>query len=157
MSTIEEVLAKRDGTEFAIALSDLVFGRWDRDGFGTLTAAEKVAYCVDALEREVNNGGFEQYFFNSSGDTAVEAESALEAIGAHRAAALLREASAAFPGGVPDRDADRRGVWIANAPDDVRARWNELSAEFQAYPDDITTLMRAYVEGHREGFRPAIP
>src|SRR5438045_3506378 len=88
MATINDVLGLQDQTEFAIALSNLVFPRWNRDGFQALTTAEQVAYCIDALEREVNNGGFEQFFVNSSGDTAAETVAALEGIGASKAATL---------------------------------------------------------------------
>lgn len=38
MPTIEDVLARLDPTEFSIALSDLVFGRYDRDGFAYVEA-----------------------------------------------------------------------------------------------------------------------
>lgn len=38
MTTISDVLANDDPTSFAIALSDLVFQRYDRDGFEALSA-----------------------------------------------------------------------------------------------------------------------
>src|SRR3954469_7873166 len=108
MATINDVLANEDATSFAIALSDLVFGRYDRHGFESLSAAERIAYCVDALEREVNNGGFEQFFANSSGDTSAETHAALETIGAPAAASLVKSAAGVFPGGAPPADRDAR-------------------------------------------------
>ena len=48
-----------------------------------MTAAE-IQNLVDELEAEINNGGFDQYFFNSAGDKAAEAINALEAIGANK-------------------------------------------------------------------------
>ena len=134
MASVDDALANEDPTAFAIALSNLVFPRYDRDGFAALTPAEQVAYCVDALEREVANGGFEQFFGNSSGDTAAETLAALETIGAMKAAALLREAMACLPQGSQDT-------------------WHELSGRFDEYPDDLTTLMRQYVRAHRGEFR----
>lgn len=153
MTTISDVLARRDGTEFAIALSDLVFPRCDRDGFAALTGAERVAYCVDALEREVNNGGFDQFFRNSSGDTAAETLAALERIGAIQAAGLLREALAAFPGGVAPPDRNEREKLVDAMDDAVGDSWSELDGRFQDYPDDLTTMMRAFVEANRGEFR----
>jgi hypothetical protein len=35
-----------------------------------LSPQEKVFYITQILEMEVNNGGFDQFFFNSSGDLA---------------------------------------------------------------------------------------
>jgi len=155
MATIDDVLANEDGTDFAIALSNLVFERCDRDGFEALTPAERVAYCVDALEREVANGGFEQFFSNSSGDTAMETVAALEEIGAAQAAALTRQAIAVIPGGNPPRDREKRCELLDTVGEDGRNEWSELSSRFWEYPDDLTSLMRKYVVAHRAGFRPS--
>jgi len=37
------------------------------DGFEKLSDAEKLYYALTLLQDEVNNGGFHQFFFNSSG------------------------------------------------------------------------------------------
>ena len=153
MATIDEVLAKEDGTEFAIALSELVFPRYDRDGFAALTPAEQVAYCVDALEREVNNGGFDQFFWNSSGDTAHETVQALRTIGASQAAAMVQEAIAAFPGARAPADRSERERVMEKMGEAPRQKWFELDGRFYEYPDDLTTLMRGYVQENRAGFR----
>jgi hypothetical protein len=39
---------------------------------------------VSNLEAEINNGGFDQYFFNSTGDRTAETIRALELIGAKK-------------------------------------------------------------------------
>ena len=153
MPTIDDVLSQTGPTEFAIALSNLVFPRWDRDGYAGLTPAEGVAYCVDALEREVNNGGFRQFFDNSSGDTALETVAALDAIHARQAAALVRRAIAQFPQGTPPRDRDERSRLMEELPAGAAEAWMILDDEFYTYPDDLTTLMRQYVEAHRGEFR----
>lgn len=154
MATIEDVLACEDPTDFAIALSNLVFPRYDQEGFASLTPDEQVAYCVDALEREVNNGGFDQFFLNSSGDTVPETLAALEAIGAAQVAAMLREAVSLFPGGEPPRDREERYQRALGAPEATREAWNGLDSRFYDYPDDLTALMRAFVTRNRSGFRP---
>ena len=41
-----------------------------------------VSTLIEALEAEVNNGGFDQYFYNSAGDNTAETIQALETIGA---------------------------------------------------------------------------
>jgi hypothetical protein len=154
VTSIDDVLANEDGTAFGIALSDLVFPRWDRDGYEALTPAEQIAYCIDALEREVNNGGFRQFFENSSGDTAMETIASLEAIGAKRVAKLVRRAIAVFPGAVAPRDRDTRSALIDELSDTQTEAWETLDGEFYTYPDDLTRLLRRYVEAHRGSFRP---
>ena len=154
MATIDDVLAHEDPTAFSIALSDLVCERCYDHGFEALQPAERVAFCVDTLEREVNNGGFSQFFTNSSGDTALETLEALQTIGAPQAAELLRQALAVFPGSRPSRDRDERTEFIDALDDATQARLGDLDGRFYEYPDDLTALMRKYVQANRSGFRP---
>ena len=153
MPTIDDVLREADDTAFAIALSNLVFPRWDRDGFDSLTPAEQVIYCVDALEREVNNGGFLQFFDNSSGDTSFQTVSALEAIGAQQAANIVRRAIEAFPGGKPSADREERVAQLNEFGEVIEDVWLEIDQEFYAYPDNLATSLRRYTEANRSQFR----
>jgi hypothetical protein len=77
-------------------MSNLVFARCEAAGFTALSQAEQTIYCLDALEREVNNGGFSQFFLNSSGDTALAArEKQMDAL-PESAQALWSELDGAF-------------------------------------------------------------
>jgi hypothetical protein len=61
-------------------------------GNGLLTIEERVVLSVEALEREVNNGGYHQFFLNSSSEFVPEIVSALERIGRSDVAALTQRA-----------------------------------------------------------------
>lgn len=61
---------------------------------GALTENETFVLAVEALEREVNNGGYRQFFFNSSVEFAGIVEAALRAIGCPRTAEITRDALA---------------------------------------------------------------
>jgi hypothetical protein len=63
-----------------------------------------VFVCVWELEADVNNGGFDQYYFNSSGDLAGDAVESLNAIGAKNTADVVRQANALFGAGGPAVD-----------------------------------------------------
>jgi len=63
--------------------------RWDNVPYDGLGSAEQVFRSIWELEAEVNNGGFPQYFENSSGRIAPYAEAALRAIAATRAADIV--------------------------------------------------------------------
>ena len=52
---------------------------------------------IDALEGEVNNGGFHQFFYNSAGDRTTETIQALEIVGAFAMADIVRRAAQMFP------------------------------------------------------------
>jgi hypothetical protein len=61
-------------------------------GFHALTPPEKTYFALSCLIGEVYNGGFEQFFSNSSGSMYGHALSGLLDIEAHGTAALLQEA-----------------------------------------------------------------
>jgi hypothetical protein len=61
-----------------------------------LTPAETVVVAVEAMEREVNNGGFAQFFSNSSSEYAPVLVSALQQIGAPETAAVAQRAITAW-------------------------------------------------------------
>jgi hypothetical protein len=150
--TIEEVLAIEDPTGFAIALGDLIHGG-SGGPFETLRPAERVAHCIDGLEREVNCGGFHCFFLNSAGDQARETVEALRAIGAPHTASLVERAMAVFPDGAPSPDHDRRQGEVDAVPEEAHAQWEALDEIFFRYEEDLTALLRAYVASHVAEFR----
>jgi hypothetical protein len=154
---IDEILAIDDATEFAIALSNLVCQRAYTLGFDALSAAEQVAFCVDELEREVNNGGFHQYFVNSGGNFVRQAQAALVAIGAPAMASVVARAMDPFPSPGPPADQEARCTLLEAMGDDVFETFEPLDEQFCDYPEDLTSLMRAYVEAHRADFHPPLP
>ena len=94
---------------------DPIFDKFLSQGYEALTAEEKYFHDVDQLDREVNNGGFSQYFLNSAGRNAHETLEALKTIGAKKARMLLMDAVSLFPGKlVPKDDAQREKLvdWI---------------------------------------------
>lgn len=148
---VAEILQIEDDTEFAIAMSDLVFSREAAVGYQQLTPPERVVFCLDALEREVNNGGFAQFFENSAGDHALETIEALRTLGAPRVGRLVAEAVAVFPDG-PAPDRERRRRQLDRLDDRARAKLDQLDGAFYAYPENLTALERRYVRSHQEQF-----
>ena len=121
-----------------------------------MDAAEQVFVCVYELEREVNNGGFDQFFRNLAGQYAGETAQALTAIGATSIAAIAREAvSLAFPDGRVPSDQDERADVLDAAGDSLGTRLGELDGRFCEYPDDLTDLLFGYVQENRKSIRGA--
>jgi hypothetical protein len=81
-TSIGEILAQPKDVDILIALHQRTSQKWAASGFRSITEAERIVLCVENLEGEVNNGGFDQYFFNSEGELPRETPAALEAIGA---------------------------------------------------------------------------
>jgi Domain of unknown function (DUF4375) len=53
-----------------IKLSESKRTKFGKEDFGTQSVPQKVFSSIWAVESEVNNGGFSQYFRNSSSETA---------------------------------------------------------------------------------------
>jgi hypothetical protein len=103
--------------------------------------ANNVVFLVEGLEGEVNNGGFDQFFFNSTGNYSLETVRALELINANKTAAILREACDRFPGSMPPTDIlARREIMLSTVSPDAGA-FEELDARFYAYEDNLSQLM----------------
>src|SRR5438093_6183345 len=108
--------------------------------------AQQVADLVRALEDEVNNGGFHQFFYNNAGDNTMETIQALETIGALRMADIVKRAASMFPGGIPPKDRFlRQRILLKNYPHAVA--FEPLNNEFFDYPDNLSRLSEIYMQG----------
>lgn len=106
---------------------------------------EQAIYCIWWLEGEVNNGGFHQYFLNSSGDLYAETLSALEAIGANKTKALLERAAQIAFGSNPPTDRDKRIDVLEIRGDGLIEELSPLDDVFYRYEDNIEELVNAYL------------
>jgi hypothetical protein len=100
---------------------------------------DRVYALVRQWEDEVNNGGFHQFFYNSSGDDTTETIQALEMIGADKMADILMRAVARFRDGVAPKERFARQRVLPEPSTLV-----DLDMEFYAYPDDLAGLLTAY-------------
>ena len=98
---------------------------------------------IDELEAEINNGGFDQFFFNSAGDYTEETIQALIKIGAFRTAEIIKKAASKFPDGKPSKDRDERQEELEMISPDSEA-FEDMNEEFLAYEDDLASLVANY-------------
>ena len=122
------------------------------DSVERLNAHQKVFFWIQSLEREINNGGFNQYYFNNSGDFAHETVESLKAIGAEKTALILQKANHQFPGNRVPKDRDERQDVLEQIENDANKIWDELDKEFCAYEEDLNALNMKYVKAHRSDF-----
>lgn len=141
--------SESDVTASLIALSDSLFRRCNERGYDGLNVAERKVFCIDSVLREVNNGGFSQFFFNSSGDHAADTTAALRAIGADEWADIVRDAIALFPGGLVPSDLQERRAVLVDVGDALEELWVELDDEFAATSGDLEVLLFRYAESVR--------
>ena len=118
---------------------------------GELTDEESYVVAVEALEREVNNGGYSQFFLNSSGEYADVIEAALRAIGCPKTADITREAIDAIGGA--DLGASELSDRAANADDDLRAQLEECDAHYFSNDEPIADRLFEWIRANRTSIR----
>jgi len=147
---IDQILQLKKPTAMIIELSYGIADKIHKTGYDSLSIPEQVLHHVYWLESEVNNGGFHQYFYNSSGDYALDTPGALDQIGAHHTAKLLRRAIELFPGGPPPRDLQQRREQLDSLSEAARAKLEKLDSEFYEYHDPLEELQVKYMLAHQE-------
>lgn len=130
-----------------------VFERDDRLGYNNLSWPEKVFICVRDVECEINNGGFDQYYFNSSGNHALDAVPSLEAIGAKHTSSLLRDANALFGESGPSPDRLARQEQLDALRDAKGKKMDEIEEEFYKGTEDLDGLLKKYISMNAEAYR----
>lgn len=106
---------------------------------------------------EVNNGGMDQYFHNSSGEFAGETVADLQLIGAPKTAELIERGCKLFPEGKPAKDTELRRKQMAEFSREQLSVLQELSDPFYARNEDLNALLRAYwKEQHRKERQPVL-
>jgi len=122
------------------------------DDMDKLTEQQKQFYYNQCLEREINNGGFNQYFFNSSGDFANKTVQSLQTIGANKTADILQKAIDQFPNSnVPEERTERQEI-LDQIQETADLVWEELDQKFFTYEDDLNTLNIEFVKKHKDKF-----
>jgi hypothetical protein len=121
---------------------------------GALSYGERMMVEVTALMGEVINGGFHQYLWNSSGDSAEFTRTMLRDLGAIHTADLLDRVSAFFPHGRVPEDRRTRCEAIEQFEDanpDVEL-FDEEDRMFYRSNENLYTLMVAYIRSHEHEF-----
>jgi hypothetical protein len=117
-------------------------------GFEALSEAEKQYYAVRVLVGEVYNGGFDQYFHNSSADYFRYAELGLMRIGATESLALLRTSKAVVFGddSVPREKSVR---WMRLKSTNDSPVLELLDSKFWTDPDSLETKLERFAYDER--------
>ena len=111
-------------------------------GFETLSENEKQYYAVGLLDGEVYNGGFVQFFDNTSGEYYRYSELGLIRIGAKESLRLLRESKLAAFGNSPvPKDQTQR--W-SHTNDEVTKKLDDLDSKYYETKEDVGELLEAF-------------
>ncbi len=150
--TIATILDNKKGQSAIMEIDQLLSPIFYKNP-NLLTRAERNIVLVEELEREVNNGGFRQFFLNSSGSYAHETLAALTTVGSQVMTRLLKESISVFPNDNVPKINDIRRTTIASIDDSAAPVWNKLDTEFYKYDEDIYQLMINYIKDNIGDFR----
>jgi Domain of unknown function (DUF4375) len=150
---LDTLLNSEDTNRSIIELDNFIGELCDYgDDFNKLTDQQKLFYLNQNLEREINNGGFNQYFINSSGDNAHDTILSLKAIGADKTADILQKAIDQFPNKTVPKDRDKRTEIVEQIEEVANEVWNDLDQKFYQYEDNLNTLNIEYIKKHTDFF-----
>lgn len=109
---------------------------------------ERYILAVEAIEREVNNGGYWQVFVNSSNRYAGIAEEAFQRIGCPKVAAITRDALRAI---APNGDLDPGALAAAaeKAGDKLRAQLQSCDDRYFANDEPIASRLFEWIKANR--------
>ena len=151
--TIGEIL-QHEGTERGYLILSAVYWRIeqkvDARGEDSLTSTERTFLAVRRFDAEINNEGFDQYFFSSTGDDADLALTALRDIAASDAAVLLERAMAVFRRGRPPRDWRKRQMEMQRI-DRPHPVWEQADREFYSL-ELLANRLLAFTKARRAEF-----
>lgn len=119
-------------------------------GFEGLSEAEKQYFAVGCLSGEVYNGGFDQFFFNSSGELYQHALKGLEGMGAIKSLKLLQKAKQVMFdfADIPKSTVTRRQRLATQRNASRSSRLEQLDKLFWADPDHLSELSQAFAIQH---------
>ncbi len=143
-----------DKNSYLIQLSESGAAAFGKVEFLAQPEEQKVFSAIWALESEVNNGGFSQYFASGDGETAHFAPSALRRVGAQACASIVERALAAVSSEPLPHRLEERADFVDALDSEVLETLGNLDSEFFAYPDNLTDLLFEFVRAHSNVFGP---
>jgi Domain of unknown function (DUF4375) len=133
-----------------IALAESPTNRFWRVDYEALSRPERVFRAIWELEAQVNNGGFHQFFYNTSGEIAPFVVDALRSIGASAMAEIVERALQLVSPDIPWRDYEARRARVMALGPEIEEQLDSIDQDFFKYPDNLTALLHRYVSQHRD-------
>ena len=134
-----------------------IVGAANKDEFEAvkdLTIGQRASYSVWCVEAEVNNGGFNQFYFNSSGQFAQLAVEGFRTFGANKFAALMEKANSIHSEIKDDLGKFNDGTVEGFSKSYENNALNDLDTQFFALykEEEISKLRINYSRSHIQEF-----
>lgn len=130
-----------------LAFEEAINRKAQRDGMQSLSEEERVVLAVEALEREVNNGGYDQFFVNSSREFVPTVVSALQRIGCKKTASITQKAIKAL--GTADLKSEAIDAVMARDDEQRLAKLNRCDDSYYKSAEPIAERLFAFIEANK--------
>ena len=152
-SNMKHIWKLTDTNDFVVAMTEYLDSKTKYgEDMSVLSESERIFYITQTLEMEVNNGGFSQFFYNSSGNFSNELVSAFTAIGANITAAICQKAISAFGRDIPVDSDEREKMLDELESDEIDEILEECDSAFYDYEDNLNELNYNFVMKNKESF-----
>jgi hypothetical protein len=116
-------------------------------GAASLSSVERMILAIEALEREVNNGGYDQYFRNSSVEYAPTIVDALNTIGCPNTAHITLDAITAL-GVSPTSTVSEIEIAMSTSDEGRDEKLNDCDRRFYTAGENIALALFTYIKSH---------
>jgi len=123
---------------------------------GPISPEERYVLAIEGLEREVNNGGYSQFFLNSSREFVDAIEEALLAVGCPKTAAITRSAIGALGLG-PQLTPEKAEQVVLDDDDSVREALDDCDGRYYENDKAIADKLFAWIRRNRAKVRVGEP
>jgi hypothetical protein len=149
---VEELLAlegKYRIDSLILAFEQAISQKVKRDRIQALTDEECTVLAVGSLEREVNNGGYDQFFTNSSREFAPTIVDFLRRIGCKKIANITQRAIEAL--GVSDLTAEVIAITMATDDKQRLAKLGRCNKSYFKSAEPIAERLFAFIKANKDG------
>jgi|GEM_PF-4979907 hypothetical protein len=152
--TIAAVMKHRGETDAAHLdknIDAILTEKVEKKGMAALTQEERNVYLVQAMNREVNSGGFELFFHSAAGAFAPELVTALGVLGLPVNQTIAAQALLRFgmPPSWSDEDRRRHLDEITLCGGNL---WERLDEAYYEFPEMIEEKILDYIAAHEDQF-----
>lgn len=130
-----------------LAFEQAINRKAEQKGLQTLTDEEQIVLAVESLEREVNNGGYDQFFVNSSREFVASVVGALQRIGCKKTAIITQRAIKALD--VADLSSEAIEAAMAAADEWCLAKLSRCDDSYYKSAEPIAERLFAFIKANK--------
>lgn len=149
---IQAALDVADETDSFLQITDVIYDKEADQGYDALSDAEKTVFCIDGLLREMENGGFVQFFHHDVGALALDTLDALERVKARETHALLARLVDFFEDRQVPQDEDERIAIFDQIESEYADEISEIDDRFYDCGENLVGLTLTFVSRNLRDF-----